>query len=189
LEWFTRASGQNLFSKSNKPIAETNHFSYFISSLPPDAKLLATYVRKNWTLENQLHWSMDLNFTEDTSRLNVGNGAAIFGHLRRNALSGFKQDTSLAKTSQPKKRTQSGSVEKYRAPENHEVVSQHDEGEFADLSPATSRPDVVSKSAFDHRDDGLHLDSLPIGLKVKADLHESSVLAGGRFARGAYIFG
>ena len=49
-----------------------------------------------------------------------------------------------------RKRCQDGSVEKYRAPEDHEVVGQNDEGEFADLSPATSRPDVVSESAFDH---------------------------------------
>jgi predicted transposase YbfD/YdcC len=59
-------------------------------SLPPDAKLLATYVRKHWTVENQLHWSLDVNFTEDSSRIRVGNGAAIFGYLRRIALSVIK---------------------------------------------------------------------------------------------------
>ena len=39
-----------------------------------------------------------------------------------------------------RKRCQDGSVEKYRAPEDHEVVGQNNQGEFADLSPATSRP-------------------------------------------------
>ncbi len=68
-------------------------------------------------------------------------------------------------------------------------MSQHDEGEFADLSPATSRPEAGSQSAFDDRDDGLDLDSLPIGLKVKADLHQPSVLAGCWFVGGAFIFG
>ena len=53
-----------------------------------------------------------------------------------------------------KKRCQKGSVEKYRAPEDHEVVGQNNQGEFADLSPATSRPDMISQSSFDHRDNG-----------------------------------
>jgi predicted transposase YbfD/YdcC len=95
-------------SQATKPVAETNHVTYFISSLPPDAKLLASYVRKHWTVENQLHWSLDVNFTEDSSRIRVGNGAAIFGHLRRIALSVIKRDTSLAKTSQRAKRLKAG---------------------------------------------------------------------------------
>lgn len=95
-------------SEASKPVEETDHVTFFISSLPPDAKLLASYVRKHWTVENQLHWSLDVNFTEDSSRIRVGNGAAIFGHLRRIALSVIKRDTSLAKTSQRAKRLKAG---------------------------------------------------------------------------------
>ncbi len=95
-------------SQAIKPFAETNHVTYFISSLPPDAKLLATYVRKHWTVQNQHHRSLDVNFTEDSSRIRVGNGAAIFGHLRRKALSVIKRDTLLAKTSQRSKRLKAG---------------------------------------------------------------------------------
>jgi len=82
--------------------------TYFISSLLPDAKLLANYVRRHWTVENQLHWSLDVSFTEDSRRIRVGNGAAIFGHLRRIALSVIKRDTSLPKTSQRAKRLKAG---------------------------------------------------------------------------------
>ena len=67
---------------------------------------------------------------------------------------------------------------------NHEVVSDDDEGAFADLSPATSGPDMDSQTTFDHRDHGLHLDSFSIGLKVKTDLHQPSVLAGYWFVGG-----
>jgi hypothetical protein len=84
--------------------------------------------------------------------------------------------------SRARKRGQVGSVEKYRAPEDHEVVGQNDEGECADLSPPSSRPDMISQSAFNHRDNGFDLNSLSVGLSIKADLHQSSVLAGGRFA-------
>ena len=87
------------------------------------------------------------------------------------------------------KGVRTGSVEKYRAPKNHEVVSQNNQSEFANFSPATSRSDVVTKSAFDHRDHGFHLDSLPVGLLVKANLHQPSVLTGGRFVGGSSMFG
>lgn len=81
----------------------------------------------------------------------------------------------------------SGSVEKYGAPEDHQVVSQNDESEFADLSPAASRSDMVAQSAFNHRDDGFDLNSLSIGFTVKADLHQPSIPAGSRFARGPSV--
>lgn len=44
----------------------------------------------------------------------------------------------------------SGFVEKYRAPEDHEVVGQNDESEFADLSPSASRSNMIPESAFNH---------------------------------------
>ena len=87
------------------------------------------------------------------------------------------------------KRCQDGSVEKYRAPKDHEVAGQYDEGEFADLSPPTSRPDMISQSSFDHRDNGFHLNSLSVGLAVEADLHQSSVLTAGRLAGGPAVLG
>ena len=92
-------------------------------------------------------------------------------------------------TRKTQKRVLTGSVEKYRAPKDHEVVSQNNQSEFANFSPATSRSDVVTKSAFDHRDHGFHLDSLPVGLLVKANLHQPSVLTGGRFVGGSSMFG
>jgi len=68
-------------------------------------------------------------------------------------------------------------------------VGQNNQGEFADLSPATSRPDMVSQSAFDHRDNGFDLNSLSVGLAVKTNLHQSSVLAAGRLAGGSPVLG
>ncbi len=73
-----------------------------------------------------------------------------------------------------------GSVEKYGAPKDHQVVSQNDESEFADLSPAASRSDMVAQSAFSHRDDGFDLNSFPVSLKVEADLHQSSIHSRGK---------
>lgn len=68
-------------------------------------------------------------------------------------------------------------------------MGQNDESEFADLSPAASRSDMVTQSAFNHRNDGFNLHSLSISLTVKADLHEPSIPAGGWFVGGTSMLG
>lgn len=67
---------------------------YFISSLPPKVRAIAKHVRDHWKVENQMHWSLDVTFAEDTSRTRKGSGPAITGYLRRMALSILKRDTS-----------------------------------------------------------------------------------------------
>ncbi len=37
---------------------------YFLSSLPPDAVVLARAVRGHWGIENQVHWVLDVAFRE-----------------------------------------------------------------------------------------------------------------------------
>lgn len=38
---------------------------YYLSSLPPNARILANCIRKHWMIENELHWSLDVAFNED----------------------------------------------------------------------------------------------------------------------------
>jgi len=65
---------------------------FFISSLPPEAERLARCVREHWGIENQLHWSLDVTFNEDQSRIRQGHAAENAALLRRLALSILKQD-------------------------------------------------------------------------------------------------
>lgn len=74
-------------TRGGKCMAETR---YYISSLPPDAKSLLQSVRKHWSVENNLHWSLDVSFNEDKSRLRQKNAASIFAALRRFALALLK---------------------------------------------------------------------------------------------------
>ena len=60
-----------------KPSSET---SFYLSSRPLDAKTAATAVRDHWGIENTSHYSRDVTFREDDSRIRTNPG--IFARLR-----------------------------------------------------------------------------------------------------------
>jgi predicted transposase YbfD/YdcC len=72
---------------------KTQEVRDFISSLPPKVETLASLVRGHWGIENKLHWSLDVTFREDQSRIRQGHAAENAALLRRLALSILKQDT------------------------------------------------------------------------------------------------
>lgn len=65
---------------------------YYLSSLNGNAKQAGEAVRSHWGVENSLHWSLDVSFREDDSRMRKGNSAENFGLIRRLALSLLKRD-------------------------------------------------------------------------------------------------
>lgn len=68
---------------------------YYISSLDSRCpRLLADAIRGHWGIENRLHWSLDISFREDESRIRQRHGAENFSRLRRIALNLLKQDRS-----------------------------------------------------------------------------------------------
>jgi len=70
---------------------ESIEVRYYISSLTVDVKRFARAVRGHWGIENSCHWSLDLTFREDESRLRARNLRENFAWLSRFALSLFKQ--------------------------------------------------------------------------------------------------
>ncbi len=50
---------------------------YFLVSLDSDAKLFAKACRGHWGVENPLHWTLDVTFKEDSSRVRSGNAAVL----------------------------------------------------------------------------------------------------------------
>jgi len=76
-------------STRQMPAQTSAEVRYFISSLPAQARQMARAVRGHWTIENQLHWSLDVNFREDDCRIRAGYAAenmAILRHLSHNIL-------------------------------------------------------------------------------------------------------
>jgi predicted transposase YbfD/YdcC len=65
----------------------------FVSSLPAEVERLAGLIRGHWGIENRLHWSLDVTFREDASRIRQGHGPENTALLRRLTLSILKQDT------------------------------------------------------------------------------------------------
>ena len=76
----------------------TESIRYFISSLPPDAQALARAVRAHWSIENTLHWSLDVVLKEDSIHISKDYSPANLALIRRIAF-------SLAKARTPEKMT------------------------------------------------------------------------------------
>ena len=70
---------------------ETIEKRYYISSLSCHAKHFAGYVRGHWSIENSLHWILDMTFREDENRTQERQLANNLGWLRRVALTLLKQ--------------------------------------------------------------------------------------------------
>lgn len=68
---------------------------YFLSSLSyENIEDFMKAVRKHWTIEIGLHWSLDVSFREDLNQVYVGNAAKNLGTVRRIALNLLKQEKS-----------------------------------------------------------------------------------------------
>ena len=70
---------------------ETGGTRYYISSLPVGVKRFARAVRSHWSIENSCHWSLDMTFREDESRIREPQIRENFAWLSRFTLSLLKQ--------------------------------------------------------------------------------------------------
>jgi predicted transposase YbfD/YdcC len=74
----------------NKVTEETR---YFISSLDAnDPKRLERVVRAHWSIENNLHWILDIAFDEDSNRTRKGHSAENLAVIRHIALNLIKAE-------------------------------------------------------------------------------------------------
>jgi predicted transposase YbfD/YdcC len=55
---------------------------YYLSSLPPDAARILAATRADWSVENTLHWTMDVVFGEDASRVRLDEAPENFAVIR-----------------------------------------------------------------------------------------------------------
>ena len=70
---------------------QTVEIRYYISSLAMNVKRFAHAVRSHWGIENSCHWSLDVTYREDESRIQNKHMRENFAWLRRLTLSLLKQ--------------------------------------------------------------------------------------------------
>ena len=70
---------------------ETFEIRYYISSLAMQVKRFAHAVRSHWGIENTCHWSLDVTYREDESRIREKHLRENFAWLNRFTLSLLKQ--------------------------------------------------------------------------------------------------
>ncbi|WP_426369206.1 ISAs1 family transposase [Pseudocolwellia sp. HL-MZ7] len=73
---------------------KTKENRYFISSLGINAQRASDVIRKHWQVENSLHWTLDMTFKEDDSRIRRGDGAEVMNAFRKLALNIVRNDNT-----------------------------------------------------------------------------------------------
>ena len=79
---------------------------FYLSSLSSNAAQIALAIRSHWGIENSLHWTLDVTFCEDKSRIRKQHSPENFALIRRLAINLLKPE----KTSK-----QSLKMKRYRA--------------------------------------------------------------------------
>lgn len=65
---------------------------YFIASISEDVEIFSKAVRVHWSIENNLHWVLDVVFGDDKAKTSDGNSAENLAIIRRIAYNVVKQD-------------------------------------------------------------------------------------------------
>lgn len=77
-----------------KTCATSNGTRLYISSLPPDPARLLDASRSHWSIENNLHWQLDVTFREDECRTRKDYAAINLAMMRHGALNLLKREPS-----------------------------------------------------------------------------------------------
>ena len=85
---------------------------YYISSLKAPAEKMLEAVRQHWSIENSLHWTLDMTFREDQCRVRKDHAPQNLATLRQISHNLLKKETSL-KTGVQGKRLNAGWREDY----------------------------------------------------------------------------
>ena len=93
LKTIIRIESKREFKNSTKPSETATRF--YISSVEAKAEDFQKAVRSHWSIENKLHWTLDVAFGEDASRKRKGNAAQNFSTLNKIALNLLKNEKTL----------------------------------------------------------------------------------------------
>jgi len=78
--------------RTEKGEKTTTAFKFYIRSAELDAKSLLTAAREHWSVENNLHWQLDISMNEDACRIRQKNSTENLATVRHVALNLLKTD-------------------------------------------------------------------------------------------------
>lgn len=78
-----------------KDEAKTTRRYYILSLRADSAQQVAQWIREHWSIENGQHWSLDMAFNEDQSRVRKDHGDQNLAVLRRIALGLLRRDKTV----------------------------------------------------------------------------------------------
>ena len=76
----------------------THQVQFYLSSLESNALKLGRAIRLHWSIENQLHWTLDVTFAEDACRIRCAHAPQNLSLLRRLALNALNRETSFRRS-------------------------------------------------------------------------------------------
>lgn len=76
----------------------TRQEHYYLSSLPAESRVLGQAIRQHWSIENQLHWVLDVTMGEDGCRVRTGHAPQNLSVLRRLAINALNQEKSCRRS-------------------------------------------------------------------------------------------
>lgn len=79
-------------SKPKQPA--TQETAYYLCSRCIEAKPAGRYIRGHWSIENSLHYVLDISFLEDNSRVRLGNSPQNLAALRDIAINLLQKNTT-----------------------------------------------------------------------------------------------
>ena len=88
-------------TENGKTSCETR---YYIMSSDSDVEDFSRVVRAHWSIENSLHWRLDVVFREDESRMRTGHSARVFTMFRKIALNLLTQERSTKRSVRAKRK-------------------------------------------------------------------------------------
>jgi predicted transposase YbfD/YdcC len=111
LKSIAKVISRRIDKRSGKESCETR---YYISSLAAKPKIIGHAIRSHWAIENNLHWTLDMVFKEDSSLRKKGNSAINYNIIAKMALNIIGRETE-SKSSKPQKRKRAALDDEFRS--------------------------------------------------------------------------
>ena len=95
-EWKQLSSIVCVTRRGEREGRQTEETAYYISSREWEADEVAKHIQGHWTIENNLHWILDVVFNEDSSKIHLGYAVENLSIIRKIAQKLLKAETTFS---------------------------------------------------------------------------------------------